>query len=61
MQPGFRRVHRTHKSEPKAERCFYLNSGRNHQRDCVKVVTTAGQTSDTRDITWGTFLLGLFS
>ena len=29
MQTGFRRVHRTHKSEPKAERCFYINRGRN--------------------------------
>ena len=27
MQPGFRRIHRTQKSEPKAERCFYPNSG----------------------------------
>ncbi|CAN0338393.1 unnamed protein product, partial [Laminaria digitata] len=24
MQPVFRRIHRTHKSEPKAEKCFYL-------------------------------------
>ncbi|CAM9878429.1 unnamed protein product, partial [Laminaria digitata] len=37
MQAGFRRIHRTHKSEPKAEKCFYLNRGRNHPRDCVKV------------------------
>ena len=52
MQPGFRRVHRTHKSEPKAERCFYLNRGQNHPRDFVKVVTSSGQMSDTRDVTW---------
>ena len=25
MQPGFRRIHRSHKSEPKVERCLYLN------------------------------------
>lgn len=24
MQPGFRRIHRTHTSERKPERCFYL-------------------------------------
>ncbi|CAM9756673.1 unnamed protein product [Laminaria digitata] len=52
MQSGFRRIHRTHKSEPKSEKCFYLNRGRNHPRDCVKVVTSFGQTSDTRDVTW---------
>ena len=36
MQPGFHRTHRTHrtpKSDPKAERGFYLNRGRNHPRD----------------------------
>ena len=33
MHPGFRRVHRTHKSEPKADRCFYLLRERNHPRD----------------------------
>ena len=27
VQPGFRRIHRTHKSDPKAEWCFYLISG----------------------------------
>ncbi|CAN0513072.1 unnamed protein product [Laminaria digitata] len=26
MQPGFRRIHGTHKSEPKAEKFFYLGS-----------------------------------
>ena len=52
MEPGFRRVHRSHKSEPKAERCFYLNRGWNHSRDYVKVVTLFGQSSNTRDVTW---------
>ena len=52
MQPGFRCIHRTQKSEPKAERCFYLNRGRNHLRDCVKVVTSSGHTSNTLDVTW---------
>ena len=46
MEPGFRRVHRSHKSEPKAERCFYLNRGWNHSRDYVKVVTLSGQSSN---------------
>ena len=48
MQPGFRRVHRSHKTEPKAERCFYLNRGRIHPRDCVKVVTLSGQCQSSR-------------
>ena len=54
MQPGFCRIHRTHKSEPKAEKGFYLNMGRNHPRDRVKVVTLSGQTSDMRSVTWET-------
>ncbi|MEP4523414.1 MAG: hypothetical protein ABJ005_05350, partial [Alloalcanivorax venustensis] len=48
----FHRIHRTHKSDPKAERCFYLNRGRNHPRDCVKVVTACGPTSNSRDVIW---------
>ena len=52
MQPGFRRVHRTNKSESKAEQCFYLSRGQNHPRDCVKVLTSSGLTSDKRDVTW---------
>ena len=52
MQPAFRRINRTRESEPKADRCSYLNRGRNHTRDCVKVVTSSGQTSNTRDVTW---------
>ena len=52
MQPGFRQVRRSHKSEPKAKRFFYLNRGRNHPWDRVKVVTLSGQPSNTRDVTW---------
>ena len=52
MQPGIHRIDRTHKSDPKAERCFYLDRGRNHPRDCVKVVTACGRTSNSRDVTW---------
>ena len=51
MQPGFCRVHRSHMSEPKAEKCFYLNKGWNHPRDYVKVVTLSGQSSNARDVT----------
>ena len=46
MKPGFRRVHRTNKSKSKAERFFYLNKWKNHPRDCVKVPTSSGLTSD---------------
>ena len=52
MQPGYRRVHRSHESEPKGHVCLYLNRGRNHPRDCVKVVTLSGQSSNTRNVTW---------
>ena len=51
MQSGFRRVHRTHTSNPKAARFTYLNRKRNYPRDYVKVVTSSGKTSDTRDVT----------
>ena len=34
------------------DRCFYFNRGRNHPRDCVKVATSSGQTSNTRNVTW---------
>lgn len=33
---GFLQNPRTHKSEPKIERCFYANKGRNHPPDCFK-------------------------
>ena len=33
MQPGFRRLHRSQTSEPKAERSVYINRGRNHPRE----------------------------
>ena len=52
MQPGFCRIHRTQTSEPKAERCFYFSKGRNHPRDCRTVVTSSGQASNMRDVTW---------
>ena len=52
MQPRFGRVQRTNKSEPKAEQCFYLNRGRNHTRDYVKVPTPSGLTSDTWNVIW---------
>ena len=52
MHSRFHRIYRTHKSDPKAERCFYLNRGRNHPRDCVKMVTDCGRTRNSRDVTW---------
>ena len=52
MQPDFRLVHRSHRSEPKTDVCIHLNTGWNHPRDCVKVVTLSGQSSNTRNVTW---------
>ena len=51
MQPGFRRVQRGNKSEPKAEGCFYINRGWNHPLGSVNVLTSSGLTSDTRNAT----------
>ena len=37
LKPGFYHVKRTLKSEPKAQVCFFLNSGNTHPSDCCKV------------------------
>ena len=52
LKPGFHHVKRTLKSEPKAQVCFFLNSGSNHPRDCCKVLLVSGRRSYTRDVTW---------
>ena len=36
--PGFHHVERTHKAEPKAEACFYLNIGSNPVIYCCKIL-----------------------
>ena len=51
MKPGYCRVRRVNKAVPKAEPCF-LNGGRNHPRDSVRVLLPSGRTTCTRDITW---------
>ena len=38
MNPGFHHVERTHKAEPKAEACFYLNIGSNQGTYCCKIL-----------------------
>ena len=52
LKPGFHHVKRALKSEPKAQVCFFLNSGSNHPRDCCKVLLVYGRRSYTRDVTW---------
>ena len=52
LKPGFHHVRRAHKSEPKAEACFYLNGGNNHSADCCKILLMSGRTSYSRDVTW---------
>ena len=52
MHPGFGRFQRANESETKAERCFFLNRGRNHLRDSVKIPTSSGLTRGTRKVTW---------
>ena len=51
MHPGLRRVPRANKSELKANKCFYLNKGRNYPRDSGKVLTSSSLTTDTLGVT----------
>ena len=39
LKPGYCKVKRRNKSQPKAEECFYLGPAPNHPRDAVRVLT----------------------
>ena len=52
LKPDFHHVKRALKSEPKAQVCFFFNSGSNHPRDCCKVLLVSGRRSYTRNATW---------
>ena len=52
LKPGFHHVKRALKSEPKAQVCFFLNSGSNYPRDRCKVLLVSGRRSYTRHVTW---------
>ena len=48
LKPGLHHVKRSPKSEPKAQACFFLDSGSNHERDCCKMSLASGRRSYTR-------------
>ena len=52
LKPGYHHVRRALKTGPKAEPCFYLNSGNHHSADCCKILLLSGQKSYSRDVTW---------
>ncbi|CAB1116999.1 unnamed protein product [Ectocarpus sp. CCAP 1310/34] len=52
LQPAVYKVKRTHKSEPKAQKCFYLGPGINTNRDCVRILNEKRQAITTRNSTW---------
>ena len=54
MMPGRHKVKRAAKSEPKGERCFYLNSGNDNASDCSKIkLSTSGIASYSTNVMWG--------
>ena len=54
MMPGRRIVQQSVKSDPKGERCFYLNSGKDHATECSKIMLSpSGTASCSTDVTWG--------
>ena len=54
MMPGRRSFNRTVKSDPKGERCFYLNSRNDHATDCSKIMLSPSSTASySPDVTWG--------
>ena len=52
FKPGYYKAKRTNKSQPNAQECFYLGSGRNHARDSVRVLTKNNSVITTRNVTW---------
>ena len=50
LQPGYCRVRRDKKVEPKAEKLFYLGTRR--PADSLKVIVSSGAITYTRDLTW---------
>ncbi|CAB1096632.1 unnamed protein product [Ectocarpus sp. CCAP 1310/34] len=52
LKPAVYKVKRTHKSDPKAQKCFYLGPGINTNRDCVRIINDKRQAITTRNFTW---------
>ena len=52
LRPGYCRVRRNNKAEPKAEQCFYLSRGTRRPAYSLKVIMSSGAITYTRDLTW---------
>ncbi|CAB1100018.1 unnamed protein product [Ectocarpus sp. CCAP 1310/34] len=52
LKPAVYKVKRTQKSEPKAQKCFYLGPGINTNRDCVRILNEKRQEITTHNFTW---------
>ena len=52
LKPGYCKIKRENKSQPKAQECFYLGPATNHPRDAVRVLTKHRTLLITRHVTW---------
>lgn len=52
LKPAVFRKRRKNKSQPKAQKGWYLGPAHNHPRDCVRMLTEDGRVITTRDFTW---------
>ncbi|CAB1105085.1 unnamed protein product [Ectocarpus sp. CCAP 1310/34] len=53
LMPGIHHARIPAKIAPKGERCFYLNPGDYHSRDCYKVIFPSGAVGYPTDVVWG--------
>ena len=52
LKPGYCKVKRENKSQPKAQECSYLGPAHNHPLDAVRVLTKHRTLLITRHVTW---------
>ena len=53
LQPAYHRVPRQRKTDPRTRRCYFLNFGYNHGRDCYRLLDAeTGRVAYSRDVTW---------
>ena len=52
LKPGYCKMKRKNKSQPKAQECFYLGPAPNHPRDAVRVLTKHRTLRITRHVNW---------
>ena len=52
LKPGYCKVKRKNKSQPKVQELFYLGPAPNHPRDAVRLLTEHRTLRITRHVTW---------